>query len=348
MRNRSPGCGTSLRAVPARRFTGGRGEQRGQTLPIACLFLAVLLGLSGLVVDLGNGYFQRRQAQNIADAAALAGAEAIPSGTWTTAAQSYAAKNDKAGDQVTVSSNGTDSVTVTVSRSVPTFLLGIVGTGSLKVTSNATATVEAIGQVNGHVAPYAVTTDAYAGGTGTTLFTQNAPGAYGTVDLPTTDNTTGGSCSGNTNKGTQQNLTQELQGSLLAGELQIGGCLSLKPGATQPAGNVTTTMLPGDNSMGSDLQSLGNGAYQVIPQTYDINGLPPRLLYVPIVDQLTQGNSQVTIKGFAWFYMTGASGGGSSLTINGKFVTIELPPTSQTTAYVPGAQGQIITTELTG
>ena len=335
---------------PVPRFVAGprSAGERGQTLPLVCLFIVVLLGITGLVIDLGDAYFQRRQTQNVADAAALAGAEAIPAGTWTTAAQSYATKNDKAGDQVTVTSNGTDSVTVTVTRSVPTSLLGILGKSSVTVTSRATATVEAIGQVQGHVSPYAVTEASYANGTGTTLFTQNAPGAYGTVDLPTTDNTSNGSCSGNTNLGTKQNLTNELQGTLLTGQLVVGGCLSVKSGATQPAGNVTQSMQPGDNSMGSDLQSLGNGAYQVIPQNYDINGLPPRLLYVPIVKTLPGGNGNATITGFAWFYMTGSSGGGSGLTINGKFVTIELPPTSQTTAYVPGNTGQIITAELTG
>jgi Putative Flp pilus-assembly TadE/G-like len=343
MRNRPP----ARHAVVRARLV----EERGQTLPLACIFFVVLLGLSGLVVDLGDGYFQRRQTQNVADAAALAAAEAIPSGTSTAAAQAYAAKNDQAGDQVSVTSNGTDSVTVTVTRNVPTYLLGILGKSSITVTSQATATVEAIGQVQGHVAPYAVTQDGYANGSGTTLFTQNNPGGYGTVDLPAVDNTTGDSgcnTTGNVNKGTQQNLTSELQGTLLSGPIRIGSCLSLKSGATQPAGQITQNMSPGDNNMGADLQTLGNGTYQVIPHTYDINGLPPRLLYVPIVDVITGGNPDVHIQGFAWFYMTGTTGSGSSLTINGRFVTIEMPPTSQTTAYVPGALGQIITAELTG
>jgi Flp pilus assembly protein TadG len=334
---------------PSRPGAGSNPQRNegGQTLPLICAFMVALLGICGLVIDVANGYLQRRETQNIADAAALAGAEAIPAGSPISAAQQYAVKNDKATDQVTVAFNGTDKVTVTVTRKAPTFLLRVLGKTGLTVTSTATATVEAIGQVQGHVAPYAVTITSYANGSGTTLFTENAPSAYGTVDLPTTDNTTGGSCNGNTNLGTKQNLTQELQGTLLAGQLVIGGCLSVKPGATQPAGNVTQSMQPGDNNMGADLQSLGNGTYQIIPQNYDINGLPPRLLYVPIVDTLTGGNSQAHIVRFAWFYMTGSTGGGSSLTINGRFVNVELPSTGQTTTYLPGAQGQVITVELT-
>lgn len=324
-----------------------RHRERGQTLPLICVMFVGLLGLAGMVLDLGDGYFQRRSVQNVADAAALAGAEAIPTGNWSGAAQLYAAKNDAPTDQVSVSYNGSDTVTVTVTRKVPTYLLSLLGTNSLTVTSRASATVEAVGQVKGHVAPYAVTEDAYANGAGTSLFTESSPGAYGTIDLPTTSNTTGGSCSGSTNKGTQQTIADELAGSTLVGEVVVGGCLSLKPGASQPSAKVVQGMLPGDNQLDSDLQSLGNGTYKVIPRGYDINGLPPRLLYVPIVDQLAGGSSVAYVKRFAWFYITGTSGGGNSLTILGKFVTLQLPPTAQVTSYLPGAVGQVFTAELT-
>src|SRR5206468_3308031 len=155
-----------------------------------------LLGVCGLVIDLGNLYEQHHQTQAVADAAALAGAAAIPTGDYTAAAQGNAAKNDKAGDQIVVSYNGADSVTVTVTRHAPTYFAGLFGFRSAKVISSATATIAALAQVQGHISPYAVTRDVYADGAGTVLFNQNAPGAYGTIDLPTTDNTTGGSCSG--------------------------------------------------------------------------------------------------------------------------------------------------------
>jgi hypothetical protein len=101
--------------------------------------------------------------------------------------------------------------------------------------------------------------------------------------------------------------------------------------------------------MGQDLQSLGNGQYQVIPQSWtDSSGLPPRLMYIPIVQTLPSGNGSATIVGFAWFYMTSATGGGSGLTINGQWVSLQLPPTGQTTNYVPGAIGQVLTSELIG
>ena len=44
--------------------------------------------------------------------------------------------------------------------------------------------------------------------------------------------------------------------------------------------------------------------------------------------------------------MTSATGGGSGLTINGQWVSLQLPPTGDTTQYVPGVIGQVLTSEL--
>lgn len=148
--------------------------------------------------------------------------------------------------------------------------------------------------MNGHIASYAVTTQVYANGSGTVLFNENAPGAYGTIDLPATDNTSGGSCSANTIPGTSPNIKAMLGDTLAAGQLVVGGCLSVKSGAAQPSADVINN-LPG--SLNADLQPLGNGLYQVIPQSWDdTNHLPPRLLFVPIVDTVPGGNGSTTVK----------------------------------------------------
>jgi hypothetical protein len=323
----------------------------GQTLPLVVLFIVVLCGMAGLVIDLGNGYLQKRSNQSVADAAALAGAAAIPQGTWQTAATQNAATNDKPGDQATESLSGGNTVTVTVTRSSPTYILGLFGVHTIKVTATAKATIEALGQVAGHVAPYAVPESSYNNGAGTTLFNENQPGAYGTIDLPASGNNTGGSCSGNTNLGTPTNVKNELSDQLPANPLVVGGCLSVKSGASQPSANVINQIPPGNNMMSSDLQIINgtNNQYQIIPQSWDdVNGLPPRLMYVPIVASLPGGNGAATITRFAWFYVTGTANGGSKLVINGQWVSLQLPDTGPTTQYVPGVKGQVLTVELTG
>jgi Flp pilus assembly protein TadG len=338
-----------LHPEPAAGSMGTKGVgEAGQTLPLICVFMVTLLGFAGFVIDVGNAYLQRQETQNVADAAALAGAAAIPTGGYQNAAQGMAAKNDIAGDQVAISFNNTDTVTVTVTRTAPTYFLRLFGLGTIPVSSTASATVEALSQVQGHVAPYAVTQQAYANGTGTTLFKENSPGAYGTIDLPATGNASGGSCSGNTNLGTPPNVTSELNDQLSSGSLLVGGCLSVKSGASQPSATIVNQMPPANNSMSQDLQSLGGGQYQVIPESWDDStGLPPRLLAVPIVQSLPGGNGNATITGFAWFYVTGATNQGSKLTIDGQWVTMQVPASGQTTPYQPGVPGEILAVELT-
>ena len=59
-----------------------RRGQAGQTLPMVMFFMVALLGVAGLVVDVGGWYLQKRQVQAAADASALAGANQLPAG-WS-------------------------------------------------------------------------------------------------------------------------------------------------------------------------------------------------------------------------------------------------------------------------
>jgi len=62
------------RAVPHR---AGAESQRGQALPLLAAGMIVLLLMAGLVVDGGNAFLNRREAQNTSDLAALAGTKVI-------------------------------------------------------------------------------------------------------------------------------------------------------------------------------------------------------------------------------------------------------------------------------
>jgi hypothetical protein len=75
----------------------------------------------------------------------------------------------------------------------------------------------------------------YNNGQGTTLFNCDASSNCGTVDLPAADNTTGGSCAGNTYAGTSQNVQAAIADALDIGEIDGGGCLSPKTGTPSRA-----------------------------------------------------------------------------------------------------------------
>jgi Flp pilus assembly protein TadG len=69
-----------------------RFDESGQTLPLIALFMVIMLGICGMVIDLGNAYRVHQQLQATADAAAAAGADQLPSTSGAlTAASSYSA-----------------------------------------------------------------------------------------------------------------------------------------------------------------------------------------------------------------------------------------------------------------
>ena len=72
-----------------------RREEAGQTLVLFVLALAVLLGFTAMSIDVGLILHERRQLQNAADAAALAGVQELPdsSPAAVAMAQQYAAAN---------------------------------------------------------------------------------------------------------------------------------------------------------------------------------------------------------------------------------------------------------------
>lgn len=74
--------------------------ERGQALIVIAIALVVLAGMAGLVIDGGNTFLDRRNAQNAADSAALAGALARIRGGQnpTSAALAAAAQNGYAND----------------------------------------------------------------------------------------------------------------------------------------------------------------------------------------------------------------------------------------------------------
>jgi uncharacterized membrane protein len=55
-----------------------RGRESGQTLVVAALVMAVVMGFTALAIDVGLFFEERRDNQNDADAMALAGVQYLP------------------------------------------------------------------------------------------------------------------------------------------------------------------------------------------------------------------------------------------------------------------------------
>ena len=135
-------------------------SDRGQATVLTLVFLVVLLGMAALVLDLGSWFRADRATQSTADAAALAGAQALPEnpGQATTLANQYATNNGGLGSgNVSISSKlvGNDTISVTVKRQAPGFFSKIFGRKSVTVGSSAVARAEGVSSVK-YVAPITV------------------------------------------------------------------------------------------------------------------------------------------------------------------------------------------------
>jgi Putative Flp pilus-assembly TadE/G-like len=118
-----------------------RRHERGQAAVLTVLFMVVLLAMAAAVLDVGSWYQEDRELQATMDAAALAGAQALPddAAAATALAGEYATKNGGGLDTtaVTTTTIANDTIKVTGSRPAPGFFSKLFGIDS--VTVNATA-----------------------------------------------------------------------------------------------------------------------------------------------------------------------------------------------------------------
>jgi Flp pilus assembly protein TadG len=174
-------------------------NESGQAVLMTVLFLTVLIGVAAMSVDVGSWYRQQRQAQAAADAAALAGAQALPADP--TQAQVLAAQYAESNGGGVLPTGGialrsdfepNDTVVVKISKNVPSFFANLFAIDHATVTATAAARADVPNQVDG-VAPIVVNKlHPLLSGPGCPCFNvpttlplgkDGAPGAFGLVDL---------------------------------------------------------------------------------------------------------------------------------------------------------------------
>jgi hypothetical protein len=136
-------------------------NQRGQSLVLSLLFLTVLIGMAALVVDVGSWYRADRKLQANADAAALAGAQALPGSPAEAeaAALAYADTNDGGLKAEDVKFRKTvlpqDTIEVVTDRPAPGFFAQLFARDEVDVRATAAARAGVLGSAIG-AAPIAV------------------------------------------------------------------------------------------------------------------------------------------------------------------------------------------------
>jgi Putative Flp pilus-assembly TadE/G-like len=128
-------------------MTSPRSDERGQVFVFTVLALTVLLGMTALALDVGHWFRTQRRLQGTADAAALAGAQALPDdpGNADALALNYAGQNGggvSAAD-ITISSTNqsNDTIFVKSKSTEPGFFSKIFGVDNVAIDARAKAIV---------------------------------------------------------------------------------------------------------------------------------------------------------------------------------------------------------------
>jgi hypothetical protein len=259
--------------------------------------MVVLLGMAGLVIDVGSWYRAQRNLQADADAAALAGAQELPADTATAGvmAQSFAKKNGYTLTASGISFTGVtvpnDSITIKVKAPSPTFFTKLFGVNSVDIDAKATAKNDLLGQAK-YVAPITVNIahpmlsghncPCFDQPTTLPLDKRGAPGAFGLLDL---DN----------GKGNGASMLGDWILNGYQGYLGLGD-YSSNTGAKFNSSNVETALDARLNS----------------------------ILLFPVYDTLTGNGTNATYNIIAWvgFYLTGYDISGNDGSLYGHFTDI--------------------------
>lgn len=319
-----------------------RGRESGQTLIVAALVMAVLMGFTALAIDVGLFLEERRDNQNDADAMALAGVQYLPDfpALAVNAARDWGVKNGvAAGDieEIEVQSKhvANDSIHVELETEFGWIFGRVLGKTSSGVPARATALVGSLGGTN-QLMPWALLVgdtdcltpdgDPIFGATCSVKVGADCchiTGWYGALDY---DGTGGGSAEYESN--IVDNTTSSyycISGDTDPGCVTASGVIDPltgnKVGGTDQGIQTRLAQTPCDTN-GNDvddfnevfqLNTSGSGAlYTVVCES-------PRLVIIPIVSYSSTPVAMVTIEGWTLGYLDSYSCvGGSGSTCGAK------------------------------
>lgn len=280
-----------------------RGDQ-GQALIVSLVFLTVLLGMAAAVLDVGSWFREDRALQASVDAAALAGAQALPysPGEATALALDYAGKNGGGIDAGAIDFEAQiladDTIVVRGEREAPGFFTKVFGVDSVDVHATAKARAGTMSAAR-WVAPIVVNEQHPMLQCG--CFGDGYPTEIALANLhqPGSGNAAGAFA-----------LLELDSGSGTAGESTVAGWMAEGYEGFMPLGiynSVPSTMWNG-------------GAFQ---NAFNLR-VGDEVLFPVYRPPIVEGGStaEFDIIGWVGFHITGSSGGGSSARVEGWFTKI--------------------------
>jgi hypothetical protein len=291
-------------------------RESGQTLVINLLFLVVLIGFVGLVVDGGNLLLQRRSAQGTADAAALAGVQDVITsrGTAEATARDYAANRNGSGVEIiSVTATGSTtstcgpkpmrrySVCVGVRRSQNSFLAQLIGIQSTRAAAYGVATASQVQSIGGWL-PIALRSGAWTSGTQLSIVPNSPTASGGPVNV-----SAGNNCSFSGGNIVGQVIRGDDHGGMDACPVEIGQSILTQTGVQNSQwtnqGFDQRLPWPGNNDTFNDVFE-----FNAATNTYNIlKPDSPRIGIVPIAPASAtwplNGQAAITVQSYAIVYI---------------------------------------------
>ncbi|MBE0609875.1 MAG: hypothetical protein IH609_10870 [Dehalococcoidia bacterium] len=307
-------------------------DEGGQMLVLMAAGLAAFIAIVGLSVDVGQVVFTRTDLQKVADAAAFAGAQDLPSSSSATAnANTYVglnASNTTAGVVISQTINSNDTIQVTATRKVDYVFLRVVGLQGTTVSAKAKVRV---GTYNGGsgIVPWGLVASDNKDFLGNNCFDRmvngvptfkqnlkcilkygagsNAGGDFGALALDGTgaDNYRDDIVNGSTQKFAKGQKVDAQTGNMVGPTGQgIADRLAIAPPSTCNT-----------NERDGILKTEGG-------KTSIISGCEnhPRIVIIPVVDKI-DNPAVSTILGFAFMFLHGEAGGGGQTSVEMEFVS---------------------------
>jgi hypothetical protein len=273
-------------------------EEQGTVMVMVAASMVALIGLSGIVTDMGMIYFEKSNLKKEATTAVLSAAQELANYNPSTLAQDEQRVKDVVATTLSSYNDGSqledlqiemnNKVTVRLGKNVPYSFSRLFGLTGKLVEEEATATIEPVGKVGG-VVPLGID--------------ESTPISYGqvtTLKVGAGDSTTGNfgifALEGN---GASVYLTTLENGTV--SPISVGDTFNIK------SGNVS-----GDTSKGVQYR-INESPY---PEGETFHRDDPRIL--PVIVYKPLPSKQIEVEGFAYFYLM--TPGTDTSVINGMFI----------------------------
>lgn len=260
-------------------------QESGQATVLFALAAVALLSVASLSLDAGRAYIKTQQLKAAADAAALAGGQDLsqdPAGAASLAIAT-AVQNGVPSQDVAVQVNQQSGVvTVTTSGGIPYYFAALFGVDRGTFQETSAVEVGPISEVTGAM-PLGVVWGSFTYGQTYTLKDGGGGGSdgnYGALSL------------GGTGADTYRtNLENGYQSPL-----EVGQEIETEPGNMEG---------PTEQGLAARVAAGAGYSWQTVPLS------SPAVVDLPIISQPANGRTDVTVTGFAAFFLTSAECGGA-------------------------------------